>query len=186
MTCSVDFLEHFSWFPFIITMSWVWIQHWLSWVELSTMYILVEYYVLNSTHDNQCCTHQTWVELKFFCFLEVQFFFCYCSKETCGRWPEGWLERGPNNRQSLPWGFLFFRSPSDTFVDRQIKVLDPTGTGAAGDGCGWTGRIRFRPHILHEVPHVFLAILVHNLPPTTTGHNDHPTVLQLFPPHLLV
>jgi hypothetical protein len=34
-------------------------------------------------------------------------------------------------------------------------------------------RILCRSHFLYEVPNVFLTTLVHNLSPTTTGHNDH-------------
>jgi hypothetical protein len=44
------------------------------------------------------------------------------------------FERGPNNRQSLPWSFLFFRSPQRCAqrclcADRS-RFLDPTGNGA--------------------------------------------------------
>ncbi len=34
-------------------------------------------------------------------------------------------------------------------------------------------RILCRSHFLYEVPAAFLTTLVHNLSPTTSGHNDH-------------
>jgi hypothetical protein len=37
------------------------------------------------------------------------------------------LERGPNNRQSLPWGFLFFRNPQRCVWVNRSRFLDPTG-----------------------------------------------------------
>ena len=43
---------------------------------------------------------------------------------------DGWLQRRRrNNRQSLPWGFLFFRSPQRCVWADRSRFLDPTGQG---------------------------------------------------------
>ncbi len=115
--------------PHVITMSWVWVQPCLSWFELSTFVTLV----LNSTHDKQRCAHQTEVLSFFWILWSPSVFFFYCSRNLCGVMGR-MLERGPNNRQSLPWSFLFFRSPQRCAqrclcADRS-RFLDPTGNDA--------------------------------------------------------
>jgi hypothetical protein len=57
------------------------------------------------------------------------FFFFWClTRDVKGT--RGCLQRGRNNRQSLPWGFLVFRSPERCVWADRSRFLDPTGKGA--------------------------------------------------------
>ncbi len=41
---------------------------------------------------------------------------------------EGCQERSPYNRQSLPWGFLFYRSPKKCVLSDRLSCLENSGT----------------------------------------------------------
>jgi hypothetical protein len=74
--------------------------------------------VLNSTHDNQSCTYQTYIKLKFFDFSNHLFFFLHVQ-EVIGRM------FGKRTKQSsiTSMGFTLLQKPTEMCVGRQIKVL---------------------------------------------------------------
>ena len=130
--------------------------------------------------------------VSFFVFSIASVFFFYRSRNLC-EVIERMTEGGPNNRPSLPWGFLF-RNPQRCVWSDRSTFLDPTGKASCqvkkrihstSVPCtsimSYTSEIKVVHSILHEVPHVFLEILVHNLSPTTSGHNDHRYSVICFP-----
>ena len=89
-------------------------------LSMSTTLVVVssvQYYGLNSTHDNRCCTHQTAFSLYSFCFLLQFLFFFYFSRNLLGHRKDASIEDDETivnhfhgvSSSSESRGFLFFR-----------------------------------------------------------------------------